>query len=141
MAIVSIVQVDGSHGIIRAMSNITFRPDDDRVNEQLAALARDNGHPIAAELRAAVYVYLGLQDLVRLREQVSRRLSPAERQDLERRIKDDIGRVLLAAISREARSLFEDATGVEYPYNRIGHIPIHFEKLIDWVVTGLPQAP
>lgn len=122
------------------MPNITFRPDDDRVNEQLAALAHDNGRPIAAELRAAVYAYLGLQDLVRLREQVSRGLSTAERQDLERRIKDDIGRVLLAAISQEARSLFEDATGVEYPHNRIGHVPIHFEKLIDWVVTGPPQA-
>jgi hypothetical protein len=122
------------------MPNITFRPDDDRVNEQLAALAQDHGRPIASELRAAVYIYLGLQDLVRLREQVSRGLTADQREDLERRIKDDIGRVLLAAISQDAHSLFEDATGVEYPQNRIGHIPIHFEKLIDWVVTGLPQA-
>lgn len=128
---------------IPAMSNITFRPDDDDVNDRLSALASANKRPIAVELRAAVNIYLALQDLVRLREETARgKLGVGDREDLERRIKDDIGRVFLGAISRETRSLFKDATGAEYPVSRIGHRPTHFEKLIDWVVSdaNVPQA-
>lgn len=122
------------------MPNITFRPRDDSVNKRLAALASSNGRPIAVEMRAAIDVYLDLNDLVRLRQTAASRCLPAaQRSDFERRIKDSIGRVLLAAISREAQSLFEDSAGVEDPA-RFGHIPTPFEKVIDWVVTGNAQA-
>lgn len=121
------------------MPDFTFRPESERQSERLAALARANERSIAYEMRAAVGVYLDLMDLARLREETkinSTRLKPQERDEVERRIKDDLGRVLLAAVSDDAHSIFENEANVEYPMGRMGHIVTPFEKVIDWIVTG-----
>ncbi len=122
------------------MPNITFRPDDDSVHERLAALASAHNRSIAVEMRHAVNVYLDLHELVRLREDAAAgRLTASQQADIERRIKDSLGRVLFAAISREAGSLFEDWTGTVYPGAeagmRLANIPTPFEKVIDWIVA------
>lgn len=118
-------------------TGITFRPADGRVHGRLEALAERNERKLSVEMRAAVDVYLGLQDLVRVRELAETgELSREAAKDLEERVKDELGRVLLAAIPNDAESIFENAAGVEYPRDRIGTIVMPFEKLIDWIVTG-----
>lgn len=56
--------------------------------------------------------------------------------DVEHRLMDDAGRILLAAISNDARSMFENDAGVEYPVGRIGRIVTPFDRLLEWMVTG-----
>src|SRR4051812_36755256 len=117
------------------MPAITFRPKDDGSYDRLEALAKRNGRTLAVEMRAAVDTYLLLHDLVGVRElAIERRRSGMAPEEIERRIKDEFGRIFLAAISTDAESLFENAAGVDYPRNRIGTIVTPYERLLDWVV-------
>lgn len=121
------------------MPSINFRPADDNQHERLAEAAKAAARPLSVEMRAAIDVYLDLLDLAKLREEAAtdpEKMSRQQRDDVERAIKDSIGRVMLAAVSSDARHVFEHAAGVEYPVGRIGRIVIPFDKLIDWIATG-----
>jgi hypothetical protein len=122
-----------------ASPQIIFRPRDEFTQEHLKTWAERNGRTISDEMRAAVEVYMDLLELGRLRDPEFARTLTEDAATVERRIKDDIGRILLAAVGRDARTVFEHDSGVEFPSGRIGHISIPFEKLIDWIVSG-PSA-
>jgi hypothetical protein len=123
----------------KTSSNLVFRATDgyEYVPGALQQLARRNkrNRTVSNELRAAAAVYIDLLELARLREVASAgAASPRAIGDQERRLKDDIGRVMLAAISNEQESVFENAVGVEYPAAGFAPIDTPFEKLIDWIV-------
>ncbi len=112
-----------------------------RVEEELAdwlgAQAKANSRSVAQEVRAAAEIYRDLVELAHVR--AVRAETPQSRtqlEDLDRRLRDNIGRVLLAAITGAARSQFENDAGVEYPTGRFAHIPQPFEKLLPWIATG-----
>jgi hypothetical protein len=118
---------------------LVFRATDgyEYVPNALQQLIRQNGRgrTVSNELRAAAAIYIDLLELARLREVSATGGATAEAVgDQERRLKDDIGRIMLAAISRDQESVFENAVGVEYPSMRIGPIDTPFEKLIDWII-------
>jgi hypothetical protein len=119
--------------------NINFRPTDEDQYERLATAAKANNRPVAVEMRAAIDVYLDLLELAKLREEAvteAEKLAPEERETVALEIKDSIGRTLLAAVSRQARRVFEQSAGVKYPVGKIGRIIIPFDRLIDWIVSG-----
>jgi hypothetical protein len=90
---------------------------------------------VSDELRAAAAVYIDLLELARLREVAATGgASPPAIAAQERRLKDDIGRVMLAAISSDQETVFENAVGVEYPAMGFAPIDTPFEKLVDWIV-------
>jgi hypothetical protein len=105
--------------------------EDEVTASNLKVIAQQNGRTMSDELRAASTIYVALQNLAVLR--LHRRSAVA---DVERRVKDEIGRVLLAAVPDDVHSRFENDVGIEYPIGRFGPIDTPFEKLIDWVVTG-----
>jgi hypothetical protein len=120
---------------------LNFRATDgyEYVPKALQQLVRRNGRgrTVSNELRAAAAVYIDLLELARLREvSATGAGTPEAIVDRERRLKTDIGQIMLAAISNDQENVFENATGVEYPSMRIGPIDTPFEKLIDWIVSG-----
>jgi hypothetical protein len=108
--------------------------EDEVAAENLKVLAKQNGRHLSDEVRAATAVYLDLINLAHLRltEPVPGRED--ELADVERRIRDDIGRVLLPALHPDVRSKFENDRAVEYPVARFGSIKVPFDGLIEWIV-------
>lgn len=109
------------------------------VPEALQRIIRRNGRgrTVSDELRAAAAVYIDLLELAHLREIAAIRGASAEAiSDRERRLKDDIGRVMLTAISGDQETIFENAAGIEYPKTGFAPIDTAFDQLIDWIVSG-----
>jgi hypothetical protein len=115
-------------------SPIVFRPEDASTQERLKRWADANGRTVSTEMRAAVSIYLRLLELAHLRGDPKR--SSQELALLERRIRDDIGRMLLPAISTDANMVFEEAADVAYPADDFGPVAVPFDEVITWVVTG-----
>lgn len=114
--------------------DILFRPKDDQVVDWLRVTAESNNRAVADEMRAAVSVYRDLVDLAHLRATRPEPGHDRTLQDLEMRLKDSIGRALLAGITEPARFKFEADAGVRYPEEgRVSRIVIPFEKLLGWI--------
>jgi hypothetical protein len=64
------------------------------------------------------------------------KLTAKQREEVTFATRGEIGRTLLPAVSVDARSVFEDAGGVEYPVGPVGVIVTPFDRLIDWIATG-----
>jgi len=124
--------------IIGIMKTVSVRMTDED-HERISRAVAYTGRSLNADMSAAAVLYADLVDLVRLREEAV--VAPSARTDddraeIERRIKDDFGRVFLAAVPNDAQSVFENAAGVEYPTASFGPIHVPFELLIDWTVNG-----
>ena len=109
--------------------------EDDVVSGNLETLADQNHRKVSDEIRAATAVYLGLVNLAHLRITVARQGQEDRLRDVERRLQDDIGRILLAALPADVQSRFENDAGVEYPVDRFGKIHVPFDKLLGWIAT------
>jgi hypothetical protein len=46
---------------------------------------------------------------------------------------DQVGRVMLAAISDDQETIFENAVGIEYPKMGFAPVDTAFDRLIDWI--------
>lgn len=110
--------------------------EDETIAANLEVVAKQNGRTVSDEVRAATDVYIQLINLGHLRILHPRGASTAQLDDVERQVKDYIGRVLMAALGNDVVSRFENDAGVEYPKDRFGQIYQPFEKLLDWIVSG-----
>ncbi len=122
------------------MKTITLRIADDDY-DRFARAVELTGRSMNADLGAAAIVWADLIDLARVHAAVKHAITPAEAAQIEERIKDEIGRVMLGALEGSddltaAVDVFEDAVGVEYPRNAIGPIDTPYEKFLDWLTTG-----
>ena len=86
--------------------------------------------------RAATSIYIDLINLAHLRITIPAGGAERAFDAVERSIKDEIGRVLMAAIHVDIQSAFEQAAGVTYPSDHFGKVHLPFDRLLDWIVTG-----
>ncbi|MBN9622698.1 MAG: hypothetical protein J0H06_07060 [Actinobacteria bacterium] len=113
---------------------INFRVESG-VADRLRALADQNDRGVSEELRTAIDVYWLLVEMANLR--ADDRVDPARAIDLEQAIKEGFGRAFLPALSADARNVFEEELGVDYPRDTFREIAIPFDRLLDWV-AGIP---
>jgi hypothetical protein len=107
-----------------------------QIADRLRRLANENRRGVSDELRAGVEIYLLLVELTNLRANPD--VGPTKARELERAIKDEFGRIFLAAISLQAENVFEEDLGVQYPRDEFKEIATPFDRLLDWTVAGRP---
>lgn len=107
------------------------------IADRLRALAEQNRRGVSDELRAGVEIYLLFIEMTNLRANVQ--LDPSRAGELERAIKDEFGRIFLAALSLDAENAFENDLEVEYPRDTFREIAVPFDQLLDWV-AGIPAG-
>jgi hypothetical protein len=115
---------------------INFRTDGD-IAERLRALAKQNDRGVSDELRAGIEIYLLLLEMTNVRANVE--LDRTRAEELERAIKDEFGRIFMAAMSLDAENAFENDLEVQYPRDTFRAIAVPFDRLLDWV-AGIPAA-
>jgi hypothetical protein len=108
------------------------------IANRLRVLADQNHRGVSDELRAGIEIYLLLVELTNVRADV--RIEAAKAIEIERAIKEEIGRIFLVALSPDAENMFETDLGVEYPKNTFKEIAVPFDRLLDWV-SGIPVGP
>jgi hypothetical protein len=113
---------------------ILFRPADENADNWLRQQAERRNRPIVEEIRSAMSIYRDLVELAHVRAVEATPGAEQELANLERRLRDSIGRVLLPALTDVARNRFEEDRKVAFPTDRIGHVAVPLEEVPLWVI-------
>jgi hypothetical protein len=119
--------------------HITFRTTTDFAH-RLRAFAEAQDSSVAVQLRAAAEAHLLLGTLAALHDpETAREMTKAEIRDYETRVKNELGRIWLAAFPR-ARDAFESEYARLPAGGHFGHVAVPFERLPAWLLRCVDET-